>query len=493
VSPEGFIKALDHHGYMLAIGRRPVVIDIHGTEHSLARLINLKEAGVKEVHEYLGEHYNLDDLPSVEEAKELVDAHIVKTKIFERKEDHAEQIETLEAGQNARREKLKAEIAVTLEHHRADRTWAEGVATDERRDHRRAFLEQRREIKAARKEAKPTGLAAFLGRVTGVALIQRKIHKRQDRQRYGEHLDAKQEITQRQYQDSEEMRLSHQMRALDATRQRRELSYRDAQEIRSLETHFEKQARLLARSIEPAPTPAPQLELTPFGRRAVPLKAMGRYTGSSYKDRATKDEFHTRASNDKEDKLSPTRVEPKNRDAETPKLSVTPKPIRIDKTIATGKETLPSMSDVRVGVASPPNENLRDARKRGVVVPQVGGLSSRFEEAARIENELEGRSSAGEGSQTRTPMHHVKSETPQVNQEPLDAPFIKEADGSQLAKLLPRPGLLSDHAAIVSRGGESDQLRHIKPGGQVDNHESDIEQPRGPEEPSDELDYEHDR
>ncbi len=308
VSPKGFIKALEYHGYMLAFGRRPVVVDIHGTEHSLAKLIDLKEAGVAAVREYLGEIYNEEDLPSVEDAKKTALELIEKTKAFERKEDHARQIKALKHGQANRHEKLKSEIEATLAHDKTQRTRFDDTAMQERCAHRSAFLEKRREIKAQREAAKPTGLAAFLGRVTGVALVKKKIHKHRDHKQYLEHIEARQEIISRQLHQSEELRLSHQMRALDAKRKERDLAYREAQELRSLEIHLEKQARLLARGIEPAHTPAPQLELSPFGRRAVPAKAMTRYTGSSYKDRATPKEFRNAAGKGEKDLLAPTPV-----------------------------------------------------------------------------------------------------------------------------------------------------------------------------------------
>jgi hypothetical protein len=309
-TPEGFIKALDHHGYMLAYGRRPVVIDIFGKEHSLARLIADDDARVASIRAFLGDHYTEDDLPSVDEAKALAADHLAKTKQFELSETRAERMDVLKAGQAIYRQKIEAEIERRRGEDKAALLRADDRALNERRDHRSAFLEHRRETKARREAMEPTGLAAFLGRITGYALIQKKIHKHEDKKLFAAHAEARAEIIARQDAQREEMRLAHQMRGLDEERKLRELSYREAQEIRSLERQFEQEARLQFRENHPAPTPVPALELTPMGRRAAPAKAMNRYTGSSYQDRATPEEFKAQAQHPLDSDVEPPPLEP---------------------------------------------------------------------------------------------------------------------------------------------------------------------------------------
>jgi hypothetical protein len=417
VSPEGFIKALEHSGYMLAVGRRPVVIDVFGEQHSLARLIDIDAVKVADIRDYLGDHYNLDNLPSVEEAKEKVAEHIKLAKAFERKDDHAEKIEALKHGQSKRRAALEQEIRHILEGDKAERARFEAQTLEERMSHRKAFLDQRREIHTKREAAKPEGLAAFLGRVTGASLIQSKIHKHQDKLRLEEHQAAKQEITDRQHNAREEMRLSHQMRAMDSERKKRDLAYREAQELHSLKTHLEKQARLLARGIDPAPTPALQLELTPMGRRAVPSRVKTRYTGLSHQNRATKEEFHAKAATQDGQKLEPRKEEnPKahpstfNRAQANPSGNLAQRKKRGSQNSETGKQAndkpqrenlSPSFKEVPTREVPAETGNMRELRKRGITVPKAGALTTSFEDAANF-NEGARERFSGDGD-TKSP------------------------------------------------------------------------------------------
>lgn len=411
VSPEGFIKALDHHGYMLAYGRRPVVVDIFGKEHSLARLIAIDAVKVGVIREYLGDHYNEDDLPGVEEAKALAADHIAKTKAFENKEERRERLDALKAGHAARREKILAKIASLRDEQKNERARAHRLALEDRRAHRRAYLEQRREIRAAREVTQPKGLAAFLGRVTGLSFVQKKLHQHRDRQMHEAHLLARRELIGDQKAAAEELRVEHQMRLQDTERQLRELSYREAQELRSLERHLEKQARLRARGIEPAPTPAPSLDLTPMGRRATPAQAKTRYTGLSHQDRAKPQEFKAKAAMVMEDPLAPTT---------TRSIAKQDKAVNAFD-LASGKEspvkrsgvsTKPNsktdaLPDVPTRTVPPLPPQLRELRKQGRPVPKSGELTERFDLAASGTPEME--QDNGHGGDGKLPSHKFEA------------------------------------------------------------------------------------
>lgn len=60
------------------------------------------------------------------------------------------------------------------------------------------YLDEVQRVKEARAAAKPTGLAAFLGKVTGVSFVIGKIHKHQDAQRHAAFLGEKAALVERQ-------------------------------------------------------------------------------------------------------------------------------------------------------------------------------------------------------------------------------------------------------------------------------------------------------
>lgn len=128
---------------------------------------------------------------------------------------------------------------------------------------------------------RPTGLAAFLGRVTGVALIIKKLHNYKDKKRFGAFRQDRSWLAAQQQAERQNLMRRQGLQSLDLQRQARALDQIEQRERRSLETKLRKQVRVEQRLKAKSPhtqEPRPALELKPPGRRAAPHKAMKRYT-----------------------------------------------------------------------------------------------------------------------------------------------------------------------------------------------------------------------
>lgn len=95
----------------------------------------------------------------------------------------------------------------------------------------RTEMTQRRN---AREQHRPRGLAAFLGRVTGVELVIKKVHKYRDRKRYEEFIEDKQRLKDRQDEHHRDLKRHHDMQALDLQRKVRALAQIEKRELKSL-------------------------------------------------------------------------------------------------------------------------------------------------------------------------------------------------------------------------------------------------------------------
>ncbi len=277
-TPASFIKALEHHGYVLATGGRPyVLVDIYGHTNSLPKLIDDKAANTKAIRAFLGEAYVEENLPSVEEAQALARDHRENLKAFKQSEKRADKIDELKVHQSKRRETVEREVAVFLDKQKHERTAFEGRHRVERDTQRSDYLEQVRAVRQERHENKPQGLAGFLSRVTGMEQVRHKLHRYQDKQRYDAFLADKHQTQSRQETERLEHQRAQEMQALDIERKRRGLEKTEQRELKSLETSFEKQQAIRYRNGYEH-MPSLQLELSPPGRKAVPHKAKNRFT-----------------------------------------------------------------------------------------------------------------------------------------------------------------------------------------------------------------------
>ena len=104
-TPESFVQALEYHGYVLASGKRPyVLVDIYGHTNSLPKLIDDKAANTKAIREFLGQDYETETLPSVDEAKTIAKAHRQALKDFQKSQEHADKLDELKERHAKKRE-----------------------------------------------------------------------------------------------------------------------------------------------------------------------------------------------------------------------------------------------------------------------------------------------------------------------------------------------------------------------------------------------------
>ncbi|MEF2554397.1 relaxase/mobilization nuclease domain-containing protein, partial [Aurantimonas sp. A2-1-M11] len=276
-SPRAFVRALEEMGYVLATGNRPyVLVDLYGNMNALPKLIDDRSIRTKDIRAFLERDFPPETLPTVDEAKALVASHRQAREDFVKSGRDAKKLDLLKAAQTARREKVEAAQATMKARHRHE----VGVLSQEqltaRRQLRTRYLDEARRLKEARTAAKPTGLAAFLGRVTGVSFVISKLHKHRDAQRYAAFQVERAALAEQQAEALRVLEHRHTLQAIDAAREVRALVQIEARELKSYEVTQRKQERIAQRQGHDH-MPALNLALKPKGRAAVPHKAKDRY------------------------------------------------------------------------------------------------------------------------------------------------------------------------------------------------------------------------
>lgn len=243
-----FVRALSAQGYLLATGSRPyVLVDLYGGTHALARLIDDKAVKTANLRAFLGKDFPPESLPSVEEAVALVEQHRASIDKEASEEERTTALANLRQAHQARR------MAVVQERNTLEARQQASVAaldTQQRaaRDAlRHRYLEQRRVIERERRENRPTGLAAFLGRITGVEALRALLHQRQDAKAlkaYGEQL-LTMKVTQTRARIDQERQ--HQAEALEQARREKALTRIERREIVALLRDLRASQRILMR------------------------------------------------------------------------------------------------------------------------------------------------------------------------------------------------------------------------------------------------------
>src|SRR6185437_7715466 len=209
-TPRAFVRSLDEMGYILATGERPyVLVDRFGNMNALAKLIDDRAVRVKNLREFLGKDYPTDSLPTVDEARALATAHRAAMELFRKDEERAsreavekERREDLRRRQQPRRRDVEQQANGLADRQRQARQEFSGRQKQERMAFRQRYLQESRRIKLDRAAHRPQGLAAFIGRITGVELITKKIHQYRDATRYRLFLAQKRELADRQQRDA---------------------------------------------------------------------------------------------------------------------------------------------------------------------------------------------------------------------------------------------------------------------------------------------------
>ena len=265
-TPRAFVRSLEDMGYILATGTRDyVLVDLYGNMNSLPKLIDDKKVRTKDLREFLGKEFPKDSLPSVDEARALAAGHRAAKELFRTNEERAAQ----EARQKERREGLQRK----QQHRRApleqeskalavrQRQAGHELATrqkERRAALRQAYLQESKLIRLDRAAHRPRGLAAFLGRITGVELITKKIQQYRDKTRYAAFDAQKRELADQQQREISALARRQELQTQTMQRRLRALELVEQRELRSMETALLKERRIEERvrtSREPSREP----------------------------------------------------------------------------------------------------------------------------------------------------------------------------------------------------------------------------------------------
>lgn len=276
-SPKAFVNGLAANGYMLATGKRPyVVVDFYGGIHALPRLIADKSTRAKDIRAFLENEYPSESLPTVEESKTLIAEYRKSIKVHVKQEHHAENLERLKHSQQKRRAALENEAEKLWDRHRAERADLAEKHLAARGMLRQAYRAQERAIHHQREVHRPRGLADFLGRITGVNLIRKKLHQLQDKVRYEHYQSQREDLKMQQRQDGGDL---HRLQALQGLRMQGRISdFKKvvAKEKQAIEEMHKKESRISARA-GGKDMPSLGQHMTPRGRKAMPHKAKTRH------------------------------------------------------------------------------------------------------------------------------------------------------------------------------------------------------------------------
>jgi len=241
-----FVNALEEAGYILARGRnktRVVLVDIYGHVTALTRLIDDPGVKAKDVRTFLGEDYAADKLPSVEEAKNQAAARLKAIEDFETARGENEQTNALIEQQAVRRAQFEKQLAQIKKVHHEERLDLAAAHKTARQKQKSDYLAAIRRIRLRRARRRPRGLAAFLGRVTGVTLITKKVHRYRDHKRYEAYLADRTALKRIQQRQRDALVRRHKLQAADLNRNLRALRQIEQRERATVEQSWRQLQR----------------------------------------------------------------------------------------------------------------------------------------------------------------------------------------------------------------------------------------------------------
>ncbi len=275
---KAFVRALEERGYILCAGdKRPyVLVDLYGQMNALPKLIADKAVRTKDIVAFLEKDFPPESLPTVDEARALAAQHRQAQEDFARSQREAGKLDALKQAQAERRRQAVADRAALAAGQKIESFTLAEAQRLQRLALKRAYVRELRRVHDARKEARPTGLAAFLGRVTGVNLVIRQVQRYRDTKRWEAYRTERGALVDRQRADAATQAQRHKLQAFDADRAIRALDQVDQRELKSFETKQVRAEREKQRG-DKGQMPSLGLELKPRGRSDVPHKAEHRY------------------------------------------------------------------------------------------------------------------------------------------------------------------------------------------------------------------------
>lgn len=259
-----FIQTLAERGYILATGKRPyVLVDLYGNMNALPKLIDDKSVRTNDLRKFLGDDYPVSSLPTVDEARALVAAH--RTLVEKSVEEHsmAGSLAALKHAQEERKRTAIDDLATLKTRQKILRD----TEVDRHRRERDALRARHRQqiatVRRNRHDNRPTGLAAFLGRITGVAFIQKIKARRDDARLIRGYAERKAELRQTQMAEQKALDLRLKLQAQTAEQKINALEKVEKRELASLARDIKAQQRTRARGDDGMPSLVHLLELTP--------------------------------------------------------------------------------------------------------------------------------------------------------------------------------------------------------------------------------------
>ena len=243
-------------------------------------MIDDRSVRTKDIRAFLEREFPPESLPTVEEARALVAAHRKAREQFAKAQQDDRALKKLEGAQALRREKLIAEQMAMRERHRQERAALAGEQLAARRSHKAEYLAQVRAVKMARAQARPTGLAEFLGRVSGVSFVIQQLHRRRDAQAFRRFAQDRAGLALAQKVASQVLQGRQELQALDIGRQVSALGKVEVRERQSLNVKTLREQRVQQRAGHDH-MPALTLELKPKGRGTPVRRAKDRYRDRS--------------------------------------------------------------------------------------------------------------------------------------------------------------------------------------------------------------------
>lgn len=315
-SPKAFVRALEDLGYVLATGNRPyVLVDIYGGMNALPKLIDDRSVRTKDIRAFLEKEFPPESLPTVEEAQALVAQHRKAREQFAKARGEGAELEKLARAQAARRAPVEAARVEMVARQEREREALLREQLAARQALRASYLAETARVRQQREEARPTGLAAFLGRVTGVSAIIHRVQRFKDAKRYIAFRESKQGIVRAQRVETALLQRRHELQAIDMNRQLTALTAVEARERKALEEKRVREQRLKDRASHEH-MPALALDLKPRGRGASVRRAKDRYRDRTGRDHARDEERAMRARMAEEEKrLEPDTAEIDLKDA----------------------------------------------------------------------------------------------------------------------------------------------------------------------------------
>ncbi len=226
-----------------------MLVDLYGEMNALPKLIDDRQVRTKDIRAFLERAYLPDDLSTVDQARALVASHRKALDAFRQAETRNDRLEPLVRKQAERRAKLETARTRLRSRQHAEREALQQSHADTRDALRAAFKTEQRRIRLERSTNRPRGLAAFLGRVTGVTLVVRKLRKFRDRQRLDYYRTERAALVAEQCREGETLHRSHQLQLRGLDRKSRAFDRLERRELRSLETAIRRERRTVERAV----------------------------------------------------------------------------------------------------------------------------------------------------------------------------------------------------------------------------------------------------